>query len=429
MTGLAHRFASAKEFFRRASDYWKIYGTRQFLILAYQYLRGRVGKFETNLDAIAELLESPRVNNLATPSRALYSQPFVAIIGELSLPQCKKYRVLQKMEVLTNAGISNDYSSWQDGRRAMELLQFATAVIFYRVPSGDLYARYVKEALRLGVTTLYDIDDPVFSRSVYAKNRNLDFLTKAEKSNLINGTSLFQQAMQQSDYLVGSTPRICSLMEAESGKEAYLWRNLLDVESTRACVQALRSARMSDTRLVLGYASGSRAHEADFRTIAPVLVDILRKYDELQLRLIGHLELPPELVPFKQRIIKSEFTDYLGYMEQLSSVHINLVPLLLDDFNDSKSAIRYMEASALGIPSIVSSVGDFQNIIENGVNGYLAAEQIDWKEFISLLCDETATRDRIGSAARDTVLSELTTMDEQYLGHIDPPLMELLRGI
>jgi glycosyltransferase involved in cell wall biosynthesis len=419
---------SKLEFFRRALDYWKIYGFREFLILSYRYSRGRFFELDASLDTHAELLEQERIDELATPSEKLFNGPLVAIIAELSLPQCKKYRVMQKMEILDRLGVRHDYAAWQDSARAMDLLQYATVAIFYRVPSSEQFSVYLKECHRLGVKTLYDIDDPVFSSAIYAANANLGHLEVAERASLINGCEQFLSAMKQCDHLVGSTPSICRLMGSEAGREALLWRNLLDTETQRFAQRSGLQEGTVRNAVKIGYASGSRAHEADFRTITRIIVHILEHYAQVELHILGHLNLPDELARFKGRVVRHEFSSFEAYMSALSTIDISIVPLLRDEFNDSKSAIRYMEAAALGIPTVATSTGDFVNIIEHGTTGYLATNPEAWRNGLESLIVDERLRNRMGGKARDQVTTQFSTINTGYLDHIDERIVKVING-
>jgi hypothetical protein len=419
---------SKLEFLRRAIDYWRIYGFSEFLRLSLRYLRGQVPASEYPLDAELDLIKHERVNPRATAAAELFNKPSVAIIAELSLSQCLKYRVQQKLEVFGRMQVPCDYSSWNDGIRALGLLQFATVAIFYRVPDGEQFDAYIAECERLGVKTLYDIDDPIFSRQVYARNDNLDYLKVAEKKGLLDSSALFLTAMRRCEMLIGSTPQICDLMTRESGKAAYLWRNLIDSETLQAARQALSMPERASDALVIGYASGSRAHEADFRIIEPVLAEIMARHTNVELYILGYLELPPALKQYNARITRRKFTDSAGYMSDLAAVDINIVPLLNNEFNDCKSAIRFMEASLLGIPTIATAVGDFKHIVVHRETGLLAEQDTDWREYIELLLRDVDFRTQLGENARQMVLSKLSTMDEQYLGQLNVNVVEAIHG-
>lgn len=58
---------------------------------------------------------------------------------------------------------------------------------------------------------------------------------------------------------------------------------------------------------------------------------------------------------------------------------------------------------ALSIPTIMSPVGVNTDIIEDGENGYLAANTEEWVSKISLLIEDAMLRKKLGDAGRKTV--------------------------
>jgi glycosyltransferase involved in cell wall biosynthesis len=292
---------------------------------------------------------------------------------------------------------------------------------------NEHFDAFFKECDRLGVLKIYDIDDPVFSVSTYSSNQNLDYLIPAEKQNLLNGCIDFLNALKRCDLLIGSTPKICSLLEREGGKAAYVWRNLVDAESQRLACEVLSNNMQKNTsEIIIGYASGSRAHEADFRTISSVLCEILAKNDNIQLRILGYLELPEELKRFKKKIRQSGFGSFHQYMNDLSVIDINLVPLVRDEFNECKSAIRFNEAALFGIPTIASAVGDFKNIVVNGDNGFLAEDEEDWQNYLDKLIGNPALRKEVGAKA-NVFVSDNFFVGNCVIGNwFDRELLELI---
>ena len=277
-------------------------------------------------------------------SGQLFGRPTILIVGALDLPQCKKYRVSQKVEYFQSIGWDCHYCHYNDAQRTVSYLQISTALIFYRVPSCAQFTEYLGEAARLGVKTFYDIDDPIFNEAVYGENKNLEH-------------------MAQEDF----------------GGRTYLWKNLVD-SATLSIVRNLESERVERDigRVVIGYASGSRAHDEDFKTVAKALADVLNLYEHVELQVIGYVVMPPELEPFKDRINTRPFTGYVKYFEALSRIDINIVPLVEDRFNACKSAIRYLEASLCRVPTVAASVGQFSEIIDDGQDGHLAKTNEDF---------------------------------------------------
>ena len=356
-------------------------------------------------------------------------QARVAIIGALDLPQCKKYRVLQKAEALEGHGCLVDLSSHEDVPRAYDRMQLATSVVFYRVPDGPRMRGYIDEARRLGIPALYDMDDPVFSRRVYEANRNLLSLLPGERSHLLDNTQAYLSAMRRCDGFIASTPYLARLIEEGVGGPVYLWRNAVDSESSMIAREFLgdgtSDADETNRPVRIGYLSGSRAHDADFQVAAEPLANLLSSNAHLKLVVAGYATLPEPLVPHEARIERRPFTSYRSYFETLRSDDIVIVPSLADEFNESKSAIRYMEAALVERPCVASKVGDFRNVVGENT-GFLADSADAWQRSLQDLIDSPSERLSMGRRAREHVLSNYET--RLIAEHLDHGLLDSLRG-
>lgn len=338
---------------------------------------------------------------ITEPAEQIIRQPNILIVGSLDLPQCKKYRVLQKVELLEAMGFNCEISEYRDIPRVINKIQLATLVLFYRVPDGELLKLYLGEAKRLKIRTGYDIDDPIFAPDVYAENKNLDMLSKVEKQSLLDSSSEYSAAMKQCGFISLSTPGMCELVEKLFDKPIFLWRNVLDGE-TLSIVTALEptnNTSQSET-ITISYMSGSRAHDADFATIEPVLNRIMSDYPHVQLLIGGYASVPETLQPLSQRIKQFPFSGYAGYFKHLAQADICVVPLLQDRFNHCKSAIRYLEAAILGIPTITANIGDFTNLIDSGENGFLANSNEEWEQALRALILDKELRNKISKNSR-----------------------------
>ncbi len=101
------------------------------------------------------------------------------IIAELSVPQCAKYRVWQKKELLESVGFHCTVTDWRDTGGSLSALQVCAKVIFYRAPATPEVLDLIKEARRLGVPSLWEVDDAIFDEATYSKNKNLETLDDA----------------------------------------------------------------------------------------------------------------------------------------------------------------------------------------------------------------------------------------------------------
>lgn len=354
------------------------------------------------LNEVQQWYEQKVCSEITEPAEQIIQRPNILIVGSLDLPQCKKYRVLQKVELLETMGFNCEISEYRDIPRVFNKIQLATLVLFYRVPDGDLLRLFLSETERLKIRTGYDIDDPIFAPDVYAENKNLDMLSQVEKQSLLDSSSEYSAAMEQCGFISLSTPGMCELVNTLFDKPTFLWRNVLDGETLSIVSEQERirdNASQSET-ITISYMSGSRAHDADFATIEQVLSKIMSDYPQVQLLIGGYASVPEALQPFSQRIKQFPFSGYAGYFKHLAQSDICVVPLLQDRFNECKSAIRYLEAAILDIPTIAANIGDFTNLIDSGENGFLANSNEEWEQALRALILDKELRSKISKNSR-----------------------------
>ena len=94
-------------------------------------------------------------------------RPRIAMIGDLGLGQCRKYRVQQPAELWALAGVEYETADWRDVAQASAVMQQATHLMIYRVPASPELEMYLYEARRLGLPVAYDLDDPLFCIAAY----------------------------------------------------------------------------------------------------------------------------------------------------------------------------------------------------------------------------------------------------------------------
>lgn len=93
-------------------------------------------------------------------------------------------------------------------------------------------------------------------------------------------------------------------------------------------------------------------------------------------------------------------------MSDLRSFHIGLSPLADDEWTRGKCGFRALQYMATGIPTVVSPVGVNREIIDDGVNGFLAQTDEEWFARVSQLIEGEQLRRRLGLRGRSTVERE-----------------------
>jgi len=68
-----------------------------------------------------------------------------------------------------------------------------------------------------------------------------------------------------------------------------------------------------------------------------------------------------------------------------------------------KCAVKVLQYMACGIPVVASPVGVHNQIIQHGVNGYLAGEPVEWAGCLRELIGNPTLRQQFGDAGRALV--------------------------
>jgi glycosyltransferase involved in cell wall biosynthesis len=346
---------------------------------------------------------APPVLDASVPPAEIL-QPLVLIIAELSIRQCAKYRVWQKQEHFARLGIACRVVDWHDIAECQSAVAVATQVIFYRVPARPLVLELIALLRRLKIPMAWEVDDLIFDRALYLQNQNLQTLDPALLDSVLSGIELYRATMLACGAGIASTPHLAEAMRAAGLSRVDVVENALD-EETLTAAAVIRARPMPHEGVLIAYGSGTKTHDADFRVAAGALLRLLRENPSVRLRIIGDLNLPAGLAAFGPRVEHLPPAGYTRYLELLGEADISIAPLEPTLFNDAKSNIKFLEAAILSRPSVCSPAANFAAVIEDGVNGLLAAGEAQWFSALERLAADAGLRARMGEAALATTLS------------------------
>ena len=92
--------------------------------------------------------------------------------------------------------------------------------------------------------------------------------------------------------------------------KVYINRNVASEKMIQLSKEAIVKIKKDNTKVKIGYFSGSITHNADFEMIKPVLIEVLKKYENVELYLAGELDLPVRVKSMERRIKKYPFGDW-----------------------------------------------------------------------------------------------------------------------
>ena len=347
-------------------------------------------------------------------------RPRVVMLANKDLPQCTFYRVDQKAEQFAAAGIAFEAVEQSRTGEFMTAASTADAVIFYRV------AMTVEAMLCLawceanGIPTFYDIDDLVFDAEHFPEEFAAygDAITAEQHFDLRRGVGLVKAAIGFCDYGIASTNLLSEHLAPLVRRQAALvHRNTLSAKLKKVIREDI--VRFPSAGPVLFYGSGTKAHARDFQDmLVPALDALMGKYPGLRLITVGFVNASTLAMRFPGRV---EHVPYVpnrdAYLSLLASTDINLAVLNRNTFNDSKSEIKWLEAAAFGIPSVVPAVAGMREVVEDGADAVIVEDDTTeaWLRALDRLAGDASFRHCIGTAARDKARRDYADCDAGQL--------------
>ena len=111
---------------------------------------------------------------------------------------------------------------------------------------------------------------------------------------------------------------------------------------------------------------------------------------------------------------------------KIEKFDIGIMPLENTSWERGKCAFKLLQVMAAGKPVVGSKVGANCDVIQHGVNGFLAATMDEWTKAIRTLRDDPSLRNQMGAEARRTV--DLSYSLVSCLPKIAAALQEAIRA-
>lgn len=254
------------------------------------------------------------------------------------------------------------------------------------------YARLRQTAYQANKAVVYELDDLLWDLPPDHPDRKSGFYTPALYPMLL--------AALQADGLTTASLGLYEMLQPLN-PSVWLLPNYLDEQ-----VWTLREPETrQDSTVWLGYMGGD-SHLADIQMIQTVLLALLEAYHgQVRLKFWG-LRPPDGLFahPYVewQDLQPGNYTEFGAYFSR-QAIDVFLAPLQDNRFNRCKSAIKYLEYTALGISGVCSQGLPYQSVVQQGVTGFLAADLNEWHQYLTLLIEKPDLRQRIALQAQEAV--------------------------
>jgi glycosyltransferase involved in cell wall biosynthesis len=256
-------------------------------------------------------------------------------------------------------------------------------VVVLQQPIGEEWMKVIRSLQAAGVTVLFEVDDYMQAVRKIESHELKDIFTKEwVRSAELN--------MRVADGVICSTEWLARRYRAFN-------------QNVWVCPNGIDLARYAYSRperdtVTIGWAGGV-GHVASVRPWLRAVAGVLRARPETRFVTVGAPfadELAGEFGAERCRSLP--FTSLEVYPASMSVFDVALAPSGNNNLFRGKSDLRWLEASALGIPVIGDP--DVYPEIEDGVTGLAAATEAEAEAAMLALVDDAARRRALGEAAR-----------------------------
>ena len=225
---------------------------------------------------------------------------------------------------------------------------------------------------RHGKITLVETDDcltdiPEWNEGFHSYNPNS------------HNRAIALDSMMVADGLIVSTPYLGELYR-KFNSNINVVENSLDFKGDSTFVGWDKAHPKKHKGIRIGWIGG-RAHFNDLMLVAPALREVLLKHPEVRLTLVNSAfeascRLSGKPYPFeglKNVLIADRGVAINSYSRFAASFgfDIGIAPLVDCHFNRAKSNLRWLEYSAMGIPTVATDISQCQQTVEDGGDGSL----------------------------------------------------------
>lgn len=311
-----------------------------------------------------------------------------------------RYRCIHAALQLRAAGALANVVSLSEPELPLAVARYSVIVAF-RLRWDERVERVVGAARRAGVPLIFDCDDLIFDERAVPL---LPFVredadARAKYSEEVRAV---ERTFRACDAFVGSTPALAD-WAARAGKPSHVHPNVVPDEYFALAPRLASRERSGPT---IGYFAGSNTHDLDFGVAVPALRRVLETQPGARLILGGFLDAGVALSGVEQRVVRLPFLSHRTLPIAYAACDVTIAPIAeINAFTDGKSALKFFEPGALGIPVVATPIAAMRAAIVHGESGFLADDERAWVVALELALESGVGR-RVGGAAARSVAQE-----------------------
>ncbi len=375
------------------------------LRIAYEPLRKNRFNFP-NADIWAiEILKSLNYTDPIS-TKLTKCSPIILFISDVPSANIGQiFRVRNVAEALEKLGWKVYYFHLQN-TEVSQILEFCDIVVVFRTDWDLTLDTISKTCHNRKIPLVYDVDDIIFEPDVIIPEifNLLNFLSESDGINWKEKSRGQQLTITNSDVAILSTEPL-AIAAARYSKITFVLPNCLNVPMLELAETASQGIKPSseDGIYRIGFAGGTDTHQENFRIIEHALSIVLSRNPLVRLVIVGPLDVSKYslLAPYTNQIETRPKVPLSELFNEIHRFDINLAPLKVNNpFCETKSELRYLFAAAVSVPTIASPTLPLKQAIVDKHSGYLANNEQQWIENISMLLHNADIRSVCGQTAR-----------------------------
>lgn len=239
-----------------------------------------------------------------------------------------------------------------------------------------------------GKTIIYDLDDAIFLTNKKPAYKIVKFLKFSNKVESIIRFS--KEIIVCNQYLKDYAARF------KDKSKIHIIPTSLDTDK----FLPLQNKAENKSELVIGWI-GSHSTAGYLNELTDVF-KALKKNHNFVLKIVGSnflVQIEGIKTINKAWSLEDDLRDF-------QSLDIGVYPLPDNEWTKGKTGFKTIQYMSVGIPCVVSNVGRNKEIIQDGINGFLADNKDEWLRKLSLLIENPQLRNSIGARGRETVIGK-----------------------
>jgi glycosyltransferase involved in cell wall biosynthesis len=322
------------------------------------------------------------------------------LIHSLEAPSAR-YRVLQYLPYLKEQGVEVSLyfyeKGWADKLKFFDALNQHDIFYIHKKLFTPIEFWYVhKKAFRM----VFDLDDALMYRSSGEKNpysftRRMKFAYMMKRVHcVIPGNQFLKSEVLPYNRNVKVIPTSIELSRYRL-KEDY----------------------HSKGSITIGWI-GTSSTLKYLESLIPIFTKVYQQYPQVQIKIVCNQFIDCSTLPLIKKSWSSE-----EEIEDLMSFDIGVMPLFNDLWSQGKCGLKILQYFSVGLPVVCTPVGINRDMVEDGVNGFWAKNEEEWKDRLLRLIYDEGLRRKMGLKGRETV-------EKAYSIEVNAPrLLEVLRRV